>query len=169
MLNKNQRDVVFCENANPLLVEAGPGSGKTFVIVERIKFLLEKADPESFLVITFSRKAAKQLKDKLYDELPREIVDKMQISTIHSFCLEFLKDNGVTVTLIDDDNSEKKELFLKKHRKTLGFVDEFTIRNFSPVMSKFNEYTIYNVDTPKLVDYLRENKTYSYEYVELVH
>lgn len=169
MLNKNQRDVVFSENVKPLLVEAGPGSGKTFVIVERIKFLLEKADPESFLVITFSRKAAKQLRDKLYCELPREIVDKMQISTIHSFCLEFLKDNGVTVTLIDDDNSEKKELFLKKHRKTLGFVDEFTIRNFSPVMSKFNEYTIYNVDTPKLVDYLRENKTYSDEYVELVH
>ena len=49
-----------------LLVEAGPGSGKTTVIVERIKELVKKGvDPESFLVITFTTKAADNLKFKL--------------------------------------------------------------------------------------------------------
>ena len=117
MLNKYQKDVVYCEEIKPLLVEAGPGSGKTFVIIEKIKHLLENAEPETFLVMTFSRKAAKQLKDRLYGELPREVVDMMQISTVHSFCQQLLSDNGISVTLIDDDNSEKKELFLKKHKK----------------------------------------------------
>lgn len=170
MINQKQEDVINCENVKPLLVEAGPGSGKTRVIVKRIKFLLQKkCNPETFLVITFSRKAAKQLKDKLYEELPREIVDNMQISTIHAFCHEFLSQNGIGVALLDDDNSEKKELFLKRHREILGFTDEFTIRNYKPVMNKFKEYTIFNVDTPKLVDYLSENKKYSDEYVEFVH
>ena len=169
MLNKNQERVVNCKGVKPLLVEAGPGSGKTLVIVERIKFLLKNAEPETFLVITFSRKAAKQLKDRLYEELPKEVVDKMQISTIHSFCLDFLAKNGVNVTLIDDDNSERKELFLRTHRKELGFVNEFTIRNYKPVISKFREYTIFDVDTDKLVSYIEENKPYSQEYVDFVH
>lgn len=169
MINKEQEDVIHCENVKPLLVEAGPGSGKTFVIVERIKFLLQKkCNPETFLVITYTRKAAKQLKEKLCDEFPREIVDKMQISTIHTFCQEFLSQNGICVSLLDDDNAEKKELFLKKHRKDLGFIDEYTIINYSPVMEKFKEYCIFNVDTPKLVDYLSENKGFSEEYVEFV-
>lgn len=169
MLNKNQERVVNCKGVNPLLVEAGPGSGKTLVIVERIKFLLKNAEPETFLVITFSRKAAKQLKDRLYEELPKEVVDKMQISTIHSFCLDFLAKNGVNVSLIDDDNSERKELFLRIHRKELGFVNEFTIRNYKPVISKFREYTIFDVDTDKLVSYIEENKPYSQEYVDFVN
>lgn len=170
MLNKYQKKVVYCDNVKPLLVEAGPGSGKTFVIVERIKHLLnENAEPETFLVITFSRKAAKQLKDKLYKELPKDVVDMMQISTIHSFCQQLLRDNGISLTLIDDDDSEKKELFLKRHRKDLGFENEFTIRNYSPVMTKFKEYTMYNVDTPKLVKYISENKKFSDEYVDFVH
>ena len=170
MINQKQDDVIYCENVKPLLVEAGPGSGKTYVIVERIKYLLKKeCNPETFLVITFSRKATQQLKDKLYEELPREIVDKMQISTIHAFCHEFLSQNGISVTLLDDDHSEKKELFLKKHRAVLGFTDEYSIRNYSTVINIFGEYTIFNVDTPKLVEYLTENNGFSDEYVQFVH
>lgn len=59
--NKNQKKVInFGEGT--LLVEAGPGSGKTTVIVERIKELIKKGvKPETFLVITFTRKAADNL------------------------------------------------------------------------------------------------------------
>ena len=169
MLNQNQEGVVNCKGVKPLLVEAGPGSGKTFVIIERIKFLLKEAEPETFLVITFSRKAAKQLKDRLYEELPKEVVDKMQISTIHSFCLDFLNKNGVNVTLIDDDNSEKKELFIRNHKKELGFVGPHTIRNYKPVISKFREYTVFDVDSEKLIDYIENNKEISNEYFEFVN
>ena len=63
--NKEQEDVIEFGKGN-LLVEAGPGSGKTTVIVERIKRLIdEDVEPESFLVITFTRKAAENLKVKL--------------------------------------------------------------------------------------------------------
>ena len=90
----NQKDVIEYGKGT-LLVEAGPGSGKTTVIVERIKHLInnEGVKPESFLVITFTNKAADNLKYKLRKELSSEDVLKMQISTIHSFCLEYLKNH----------------------------------------------------------------------------
>lgn len=170
MINKYQEVVIESEGIKPLLVEAGPGSGKTFVIIERIKYLLRHgAEPKSFLVITFSRKATKQLKDRLSAELPKEIVEKMHISTIHSFCLDFLKENGVNVALIEnEDNSEVKELFIKKHKKELGFVDEFTIKNYGSVIEKFDEYSIFDVDTEKLVDYIGQNREISSDYVDFV-
>ena len=81
----NQKDVIEYGKGT-LLVEAGPGSGKTTVIVERIKHLInnEGVKPESFLVITFTNKAADNLKYKLRKELSSEDVLKMQISTIQS-------------------------------------------------------------------------------------
>lgn len=83
--NDEQMKVINFGKGN-LLVEAGPGSGKTTVIVERIKKLIAKGvNPETFLVITFTRKAAENLQLKLKKELDKEIVSKMQISTIHSF------------------------------------------------------------------------------------
>ena len=104
----NQKNVIEYGKGT-LLVEAGPGSGKTTVIVERIKHLIEQGvDPESFLVITFTTKAADNLKFKLRKSLPNETVLKMQISTIHSFCLEYLKSKDLSLILLDDDTSEKK-------------------------------------------------------------
>ena len=118
----NQKKVIEYGKGT-LLVEAGPGSGKTTVIVERIKHLIkEGVKPESFLVITFTNKAADNLKYKLRKELSSEDVLKMQISTIHSFCLEYLKnvcqnkENYSSLTLIDDDTSERKSLFIQKFK-----------------------------------------------------
>ena len=67
MLNENQQKVVEYKGDKPLLVEAGPGSGKTRVIIERVKFLINelKINPSSVLVITFTRKAANELKDRI--------------------------------------------------------------------------------------------------------
>lgn len=64
MLNENQQKVVEYNGNKPLLVEAGPGSGKTRVIIERVKFLINelKVNPSSLLVITLPRKAANDLK-----------------------------------------------------------------------------------------------------------
>ena len=96
MLNENQQKVVEYNGNKPLLVEAGPGSGKTRVIIERVKFLINelKVNPSSLLVITFTRKAANELKDRLSEDIPKNIINEMQISTIHSFCLDFIKKRG---------------------------------------------------------------------------
>ena len=114
--NDNQKDVINFGKGN-LLVEAGPGSGKTTVIVERIKKLIaEGVKPETFLVITFTRKAAQNLQNKLKEFIPKDDIAKMQISTIHSFCLEYLKTKNQVLNLIDDDSSEKKALFIQKFK-----------------------------------------------------
>lgn len=114
MLNENQQKVVEYKGDKPLLVEAGPGSGKTRVIIERVKFLINelKINPSSVLVITFTRKAANELKERLSGDIPKDIINQMQISTIHSFCLDFLKNNGIVTNLFDDDSGEKKRLII---------------------------------------------------------
>lgn len=169
--NREQRDVIKFGKGN-LLVEAGPGSGKTTVIVERIKRLIKKeVDPETFLVITFTRKAAENLQIKLKKELDKETVSKMQISTIHSFCLEFLKDRNQTIRLLDDDSDERKELFIRKNKVELGFTGENIVKNnqFSSVVEKFGEYTNFKVKPEKLIEYVESEKTYRQEYVDFIN
>ena len=88
---------------SPLLVTAGPGSGKTRVITERIKFLMKTGlKPSEILCLTFSEKAAQELKDRLEnDEDIKEKIDisEMQISTYHSFCRDLLLDNTTSTGL----------------------------------------------------------------------
>ena len=169
--NKNQLDVINYGKGT-LLVEAGPGSGKTTVIIERIKKLIAKrVEPETFLVITFTTKAADNLKIKLKKHLSKEVISKMQISTIHSFCLDFLKGKDHSLTLIDDDSKEKKELFLKKHKYKLGFYGIHTIKDYHLpyVIDRYGEYTNFNVDTEGFVNYLEENREISDEFIEFAN
>jgi DNA helicase II / ATP-dependent DNA helicase PcrA len=88
---------------SPLLVTAGPGSGKTRVITERIKFLLKTGlKPSEILCLTFSEKAASGLQERLEedDEIKEKIdISEMSISTYHSFCRNLLKDNTMTTGL----------------------------------------------------------------------
>ena len=65
-LNKEQEFVVEYEGDKFLSVQAGPGSGKTRVLVEKVKYMVKEKenpeDPESFLIITFTEKAAEELR-----------------------------------------------------------------------------------------------------------
>ncbi|MBE6507919.1 MAG: ATP-dependent helicase [Methanobrevibacter sp.] len=169
--NKNQDDVINYGKGT-LLVEAGPGSGKTTVIVSRIINLIENGvNPEEFLVITFTRKAAENLKNKLKTTLPDETISKMQISTIHSFCLEYLKSKNQFLSLIDDDSSEKKALFIQKFKDKLGFKDEYTLLDYqiSSVIDKFGEYTCFNVNSKELTDYIKDTRPISEDYINFIN
>ena len=102
-LNKEQKAAVT-HTSSPLLLTAGPGSGKTYVITEKIKFLLANGlEPSEILCLTFSEKAAASIKERL--ESDKEIVKKnidispMQISTYHSFCRDFLLENTMSTGL----------------------------------------------------------------------
>lgn len=171
MEDKHQEEVVNYGTGS-LLVEAGPGSGKTTTIVKRIIHLIEdkKVDPESFLVITFTNKAADNLKNKLRKKLSSEIVLKMQISTIHSFCLDYLKSKNQSLMLLDDDTSEKKTLFIQKFKKELGFVNESTILDyqFPSVLHKFGEYSCFNVDSEKLIKHIDKSRVITPKYLDFV-
>jgi DNA helicase II / ATP-dependent DNA helicase PcrA len=83
----------------PLLIIAGPGSGKTFTLVERVVFLIqEKAvKPEQLLILTFTEKAAAELTTRISNRLSglglRINLNEMYLGTFHSVCLRWLEDH----------------------------------------------------------------------------
>ncbi|MBO9855037.1 ATP-dependent helicase [Xanthomonas phaseoli] len=87
----------------PLLVVAGPGSGKTRVLTERIRNLLTNVDGHfRILALTFTNKAADEMKERLQD-LGSER-DRAFIGTLHGFCLEVLTERGKLVGVDDPPN-----------------------------------------------------------------
>ena len=80
----------------PLLVVAGPGSGKTRILTERIRWLLNKREGHfKILALTFTNKAANEMKERL-TEIPK-INERTFIGTFHSFCMEVLANRGKSV------------------------------------------------------------------------
>ena len=112
-LNERQKEAVITTEG-PVLVIAGAGSGKTKVLTTRIAYLIEnkKVNSENILAITFTNKAAKEIKDRVSNILKRD-VRRMHISTFHSFGVEILREYGYLVnidknfTILDSDDSLK--------------------------------------------------------------
>ena len=74
----------------PILICAGPGSGKTKTLIYRLIYLLEQGvQPSSILVFTFTNKAAQEIKERLGKQASMRN-NVPFIGTIHSFCLDFL-------------------------------------------------------------------------------
>ena len=117
-LNKEQEEIVTYDGDKFLSVEAGPGAGKTRVLIEKVNYMVNElnVDPETLLIITFSTKAAEELQERLAEgDLLKSDVQKMHISTIHSFCGRILEENGqVGLNVISDDAGEKNLLFIGK-------------------------------------------------------
>jgi DNA polymerase III epsilon subunit family exonuclease len=83
----------------PLLVLAGPGAGKTFCLIERIRFLIERRhfDPARICAFTFTNKAAEEIASRLEEVGPAAA--RVKRGTIHSFCAELLRGFGDHVGL----------------------------------------------------------------------
>lgn len=174
MLNAEQEKAAYYSGKKPLLIEAGPGAGKTRVIIERVKFLYfkMKVDPASIVIITFSRKAADELTIRLAKEdIPAEDIALMHISTIHSFCFSLLSLDSSVLEIISDDNDERLNLFIRRHLKELGFKDTATLqskREIETIISKFNEFTSFEVDSEKLAIHIEENNPVCEEFISLI-
>lgn len=94
MLNKQQLKAVE-HISGPLLIIAGAGSGKTTVLIERIKNMIETHNikPKNILAVTFTNKAANEMVERLSDKLGEELIYGLEMSTFHSFCNNVLKTN----------------------------------------------------------------------------
>jgi len=91
-LNPHQREAV-AHTDGPLLILAGPGSGKTRVIVHRVAHLLEVRDvhPSNVLAVTFTNKAARELRERLDTLAGAEVARGMSVGTFHSNCARWLR------------------------------------------------------------------------------
>lgn len=117
-LNPEQRRAVE-HGEGPLLVVAGPGSGKTRVIAERIVHLLEHVpglEPPNILAVTFTEKAAAEMKERVARALG-EAPALPHISTFHSFCYEVLRKRHFDRRLLDKVDVW---IFLRRRMEQLG-------------------------------------------------
>ena len=92
-LNDKQREALLATEG-PLLILAGAGSGKTKVVTSKIAYLIEELNVPSWkiLAITFTNKAAKEMKDRVQKLIDRDI-SSMWIGTFHSICVRILRRN----------------------------------------------------------------------------
>lgn len=114
----------------PLLVVAGPGSGKTRVLTERIRSLLTNV-PGHFriLALTFTNKAADEMRDRLLDLGDER--ERAFIGTLHSFCVEILSERGKSVGVDGTPNifeqfKDRKEVLLKAIAEDPYLADEIS-------------------------------------------
>jgi len=167
-LSKEQQEIVFyneCEGA--LLVEASAGSGKTRILTERVRYLLtEKKDKFfSVLCLTFTNKAADEMKARLESDVPK-LSERTFIGTFHEFCLnQIIRKQRQVIGLEDvphifDDNDRKKiledvflqnELFDEDYKNLEPKEQQKRLNDYLNVISEAKRNLVINpeIDAPK--------------------
>ncbi|MFC1713134.1 UvrD-helicase domain-containing protein [Candidatus Poribacteria bacterium] len=139
-LNTEQKRAVY-HYKGPVLVLAGPGSGKTRVITRRVAYLIRHHNipPESVLAVTFTNKAAGEMKDRLHSDalLGETIGVEVWIHTFHAACVRILREHGEKIGLsprfgiVDQEKQEK--IIAHYIRDLAGSISEnqiWMVRNF---------------------------------------
>ncbi len=170
-LDEHQREAVEYTD-KPLVINAGPGAGKTRVIIERVCHLISQGvDAESVLVITFTNKAAEELRERFKKDTKLDLntIGKMRISTIHSFCRAMLQEfSDIPYNLLKRES--ERNLFFNKHKNELGFTGPAFLRNYESgqVLKKYDEYALFEVDSKALTDYIESKFKPSQEYLDYI-
>ena len=112
-LNSEQRLAVSCVDG-PVLIVAGAGSGKTRVLTSRIAYILENGcDPARILALTFTKKAASEMKERISNMVGGRKAGRLYMGTFHSVFIRFLRE----------------------YAETLGYPQSFTIYDTSDSVS----------------------------------
>ena len=120
MINFDVKNFTLDKN---YVIEASAGTGKTYNIVEIVNKLVNdlKQDLHRILIVTYTEKAAGELKSRIREKLNRDDVDIAPIGTIHSFCQNVIKQYGLTANLplklsVIDDSALNKfaEIYVRK-------------------------------------------------------
>lgn len=166
-LNAAQRTAVEAVQG-PLLILAGPGSGKTRVISHRVAYLIKVcgASPYSILAVTFTNKAAREMKERLYHLLGRK-VEELSLGTFHAFCAALLRRDGqatgVNPRYVIYDDGDQLNL-IKRSLQDLGIDPKtYNPRVLQSVISKAKVQLL----TPK--DYGKRTRNYFEEVAQRVY
>ncbi len=121
-LNPQQRRAVE-QTEGPCLILAGPGSGKTRILTHRIAYLIQEkgVDPLNILALTFTNKAATEMKERVRELMGKEGVTPSWMGTFHSICARILRQQGQAGGLNPDyviyDESDTLEVIKKILKK----------------------------------------------------
>lgn len=108
-MNLNSQQLLAAEAPPGVLqIVAGPGTGKTKVLVARVAHLLRSVPPQNIVVTTFTKKAANELVERLraVSDAP---VDKLRVGTFHSLCFRLLRQYGSRIGLSDLHVADEKD------------------------------------------------------------
>ncbi len=158
------QQTAISHTSGPLLIIAGPGAGKTRVIVEKCVHLIKEVGkkPENLLVTTFTNKATEELYDRLYANLGDD-AQRITVSTIHSFCKTILSSFpgqnplGAHFEVLD---GEEQFLLVYDNLKALGLSQypKTRVADFiHEVISTFNLCTEERVDPEKFIEAAKRN------------
>lgn len=168
-LNEKQKQAVLHKNG-PLLVLAGAGSGKTRVLTTSIANLIENEniDPRNIVAITFTNKAANEMKDRIANLLNMD-VSHLWIGTFHSICARILRMNieklGYTSNFTIYDTNDQRTL-IKEIINELGYKDDISPRSAQNLISSLKNKSI----SPKeflTIDGYYQNQNEYYEIYKL--
>jgi len=138
-LNEEQSQAATSTSINNLIV-AGAGTGKTSTIVARVVYLLKNGTlPSDILLITFTSKAANEMKERIVKYIQEDIANDILIGTFHSTAINLLKSNGIALNL----QSEKslKAIFTSSYYRYLSQRD--TPEDFYAANTLFELYGVY--------------------------
>jgi DNA helicase-2/ATP-dependent DNA helicase PcrA len=151
-LNENQREAVLWDNG-PLLVLAGPGSGKTRVLTSRIARILEQSEGQHFriLALTFTNKAAAEMRGRVEELVPKEL-GRVRLTTFHSYAAEFLQQHGNHLSFRPDfqilsNDADRESLLddvLVQLRKDLSYTlpEHFKAPQLLPAITRLLEQCV---------------------------
>ncbi|QWQ39440.1 UvrD-helicase domain-containing protein [Gemella sp. zg-570] len=144
-MNENQKKAILTTEG-PLMIIAGAGSGKTRVITQRIAYLIyeKKVYENNILAITFTNKAAKEMKERIYN-IVGETSKYIWINTFHSMCVRILREHienlGYNKNFTILDSSEQKSI-IKNILKNLNYSEnDYEPKSILKIISNSkNEY-----------------------------
>jgi len=160
ILTKEQKEAIEYVKG-PLLIIAGPGSGKTEVLSRKVAYLLNQGfNEEDLLITTFSNRATDELKTRIKKHTKKE-VEKIQISTIHSFCNTLINDHiekseyNLGYKILEDI---KQYFFVLSNLEELGLKD-MVLGNkdkLNSILSIFNKCTEELIQPEEYINYAQK-------------
>ncbi|MGR6833882.1 ATP-dependent helicase [Aliivibrio wodanis] len=141
-LSSSQQEIVEFDLKAPIQILASAGSGKTRVLTERIRFILNNTKKDKVLALTFTNKAAQEMQERLADF--DGVEERTWVSTIHSVAQSIIESYGHTIGLSNDlhiyeRDQDRMELFLQSLRDSNIDIDEYLNINNSTEKRKRNQ------------------------------